>query len=181
MLRRVHLRQMRDTWPFIIVLFAGILMFLADYYEFQNAFARELVLALISLGKSIWFVGFVIRRIRASAENEVLFHEFLAFIAIGVVLFVFSYAIDFYCLYQIRKDSFTGLPQPPDLVDDFLTFCYFSVTNFTTAGLGDVMPKTKSARFFVASELIISFFFAIFIMANLATLRESYRRTHKRD
>jgi hypothetical protein len=59
-------------------------------------------------------------------------------------------------------------------VDDFAAFCYFSVTNFTTAGLGDIVPVSNSARFFVASELVISFFFSIFVIANLALLRESF-------
>jgi len=70
--------------------------------------------------------------------------------------------------------AFRGLPSSPDLLDDFITFFYFSVTNFTTAGLGDIIPNAKSARLFVASELIIAFFFTIFVIANLALLRESF-------
>ncbi len=170
---------MQEVWPFVVVLLAGTAVFLADFYEFQNPFFRELVLTAISLVKSIWFVRFVIKRIRLSAEKEFFFHEFMAFIGIGVVLFVLSFAIDFYCLYQIRPDSFRGLPVHPDLLDDFVTFFYFSVTNFTTAGLGDVVPATKSARLFVASELIISFFFTIFVIANLTTLRESFGQHRK--
>ncbi len=165
---------MREVWPFLVVLLIGALVFLADVYELQNPFFRELVLIFISLAKSIWFIRFVVRRIRVSTEQVFYFHEFMAFIGVGVLLFVLSYAIDFYCLYQINANAFIGLSASSDLLDDFITFFYFSVTNFTTAGLGDVLPATKSARLFVASELIISFFFTIFVISNLALLRESF-------
>lgn len=172
---------MQEAWPFVVVLLAGTTVFLADYYELQNPFFREVILTLISLAKSIWFVRFVIRRIRVSAVKEFFFPEFLAFIGVGVLLFVLSYAIDFYCLYQIRPDAFRGLPAAPNLLDDFITFFYFSVTNFTTAGLGDILPSTQSARLFVASELIIAFFFTIFVIANLSALRDSYsKRRHNK-
>jgi len=178
MLRKVHFKHMKEAWPFLVILLAGTLVFLADFYEFQNPFLRELVLSIISLAKSIWFIRFVVQRIRISTQKQFYFHEFAAFIGISVLLFVLSFAIDFYCLYQINPDSFRGLPAKPDLFDDFISFFYFSVTNFTTAGLGDIVPNAKSARLFVASELIISFFFTIFVIANLALLRESF--TQKR-
>ncbi len=176
MLKRVHINHMQEAWPFIVVLSAGVMVFFLDFYEMAVPMAREIVLAVVSILKSIWFLHFVVRRIRESTEHEFYFHEFMAFIGISVVLFIFSYAIDFYCLYQIRPDAFRGLPAKPDLLDDFITFFYFSVTNFTTAGLGDIIPNTASARTFVFSELIISFFFTIFIIANLSMLRESFAR-----
>lgn len=176
MLQKKHLNQIQEVVPFVLVVILGAVVFLADMYELENPFFRELVLSGISVGKSVWFVWFVVRRIRMSTERDFYFHEFMAFIGLSVLLYVLSYAIDFYCLYQIRPDSFAGLPMPPDLVDDFLTFFYFSVTNFTTAGLGDVLPRTVSARLFVSLELMISFFFTIFVVANLAMLRESFAR-----
>jgi hypothetical protein len=41
--------------------------------------------------------------------------------------------------------------------------------------LGDIVPNSASARIFTASELTISFFFTIFIIANLGTLRDSFK------
>lgn len=162
--------------PFLVVLVAGVLIFIADYHELAHPLVREIVLSLTSLAKSVWFLRFVIRRIRHSANEEFYFHEFIVFIALSTLLFVLSYAIDFYCLYQIRPDAFQGLPAEKDLLADFVAFFYFSVTNFTTAGLGDIVPATTSARFFIASELIISFFFTILILANLGALRDSFAR-----
>lgn len=176
MLRRTLLKQMWEARPFVAVLLAGIVVFLADFRELSSPIVREMVLVAISLTKSVWFVRFVIRRIRISTQHEFYFHEFMAFIGMSIVLFILSYAIDFFCVYQINPHSFLGLANPPNLLDDFLTFFYFSVTNFTTAGLGDVLPNSASARVFTAAELIISFFFTIFIISNLAMLRESFIR-----
>jgi voltage-gated potassium channel len=167
---------MRAVWPFVLVLIIGILVFLMDLYSVARPLGREVVLIIVSLAKSVWFVRFVIRRIRNSTQHEFYFDEFMAFIGLSIILFALSYAIDFYCLYQIRPDAFLGLSARHDLLDDFISFFYFSITNFTTAGLGDILPNTASARIFIASELIISFFFTIFILANLAMLRESFAR-----
>ncbi|MEZ4893272.1 MAG: DUF1345 domain-containing protein [Saprospiraceae bacterium] len=157
-----------------MVLLIGIGVFWADYSELSSPLIRELVLVALSLAKSVWFVSFVIRRIRLSTQFEFYFHEFMIFIGMSIVLFIISYAIDFYCLYQINPDSFHGLTQPANLTNDFLSFFYYSVTTFTTAGLGDIVPASASARLFTSAELIISFFFTIFIIANLAILRESF-------
>jgi Ion channel len=162
MLRKIHLKQMWEARPL------GVVLLIA------SAYYREMVLVLVSIVKSVWFVRFVIRRIRRSTQQEFFFHEFMAFIGMSIVLFILSYAIDYYCLFQISADSFRGMPPSPNLLDDFLTFFYFSVTTFTTAGLGDIVPNCASARIFTASELTISFFFTIFIIANLSVLRESY-------
>lgn len=174
LLRKQHFRQMREVWPFVLVLLSGTLIFLADMYELENPLFRETVLIGVSLAKSVWFLWFVVRRIRKDAVQSFHFQEFMLFIGLSVLLYVLSYAIDFYCLYQIRPDAFQGLPAQPDLLDDFITFFYFSVTNFTTAGLGDVVPRVVSARLFVSLELIVSFFFSIFVIANLAMLREAF-------
>lgn len=179
MLSRMHLNYLREAWPFVIVLLIGTFIFLADFYEVANPFAREVVLLLVSITKSAWFVRFVVRRIQASVEHEFYFHEFILFIGIGILLFILSYAIDYYCLYQIRSDAFRGLPPEPNLLLDFGTFLYFSITNFTTAGLGDILPNITTARIFVAFELIISFFFTILIITNIVTLRESFARKNK--
>lgn len=176
MLRKIHLKQMWEAWPFAAVLLVGTIVFLADYQEVASPHYREWVLVAISMVKSIWFVRFVIRRIRLTTTQAFYFHEFMAFIGMSIVLFILSYSIDYYCLYQISPGAFHGLSGSPDLLDDFLTFFYFSVTTFTTAGLGDIVPNSASARIFTASELTISFFFTIFIIANLSTLRDSFKQ-----
>ncbi|MFM9949174.1 MAG: ion channel [Saprospiraceae bacterium] len=61
-------------------------------------------------------------------------------------------------------------------IRETLPFAGILITNFTTTGMDDIVPQTPSARIFISSELIISFFFTIFIIANLAMLRDSYTR-----
>jgi Ion channel len=174
MLRATHLRQIWQVWPFLIVLLAGVLVYWADYVEVSSAATREMVLLAVSLTKSLWFIRFVILQIRASTHQTFYFHEFMVFIGTSVLLFILSFAIDYYCLLQISPNAFRGFESEPHLTQDFLTCIYFSVTTFTTAGLGDIVPNSSTARSFTTFELIISFFFTIFIIANLAVLRESF-------
>jgi len=114
--------------------------------------------------------------IRMSTEREFYFHEFMTFTGASIVLFILSFAIDFYCLYEIRPDAFSGINAAGSWLNHFVTFSYFSITNFTTTGMGDIALQTASARIFISSELIISFFFTIFIIANLSMLRDSYAK-----
>ena len=176
MIKKAHLRHIREALPFAGILIAGMLIFLVDFYELTQPFTREVILTLVSLTKSIWFVRFVVLRIRMTTEREFYFHEFMAFIGASIVLFILSFAIDFYCLYEIRPDAFSGISPDGSWINHFITFAYFSITNFTTTGMGDIVPQTTSARIFISAELVISFFFTIFIIANLSMLRESYAR-----
>src|SRR5690349_6575744 len=110
MLRKTHLKLMWEAWPFAAILLAGLLVFIADYREFSSPESRVAVLLIVSLAKSVWFVWFVIRRIRLSTSHEFFFHEFMVFICANILLFVLSYAIDFFCLFQINPHAFSGLP-----------------------------------------------------------------------
>ncbi len=58
MSKKAHLNHLQEALPFAGVLFAGTLIFLVDYYELSKPFVREIILTLISMTKSVWFVRF---------------------------------------------------------------------------------------------------------------------------
>jgi len=169
----------RTTFKFGVVIVLGFLVFLLDYWEITNPFFNELALLVISVSKSGYFIWFTLSNIQDTAHRDFYFHEFVPFLVMSVLLIILSFGVDYYCLFRINENAFSGeLPQG-HVLETATTFLYFSVTNFTTAGLGDIAPKTASARIFVMLELIIGFFFTILVIANITQIRESFSRKAK--
>lgn len=169
----------RTTLQFGVVIVLGFLVFLLDYWEIANPIVNEMVLFVISVSKSGYFIWFTLSSIQSTAHREFFFHEFVPFVVMSVLLIILSFGVDYYCLFRINENAFSGeIPEGYEL-ETAITFLYFSVTNFTTAGLGDIVPKTVSARVFVMLELIIGFFFTILVIANITQIRESFSRKTK--
>src|SRR5262249_48036020 len=53
---------------------------------------------------------------------------------------------------------------------------YFSVVAITTTGFGDIVPKSDTARWFVAGELLFGFFYTVLFFSVLAALAVVRRR-----
>lgn len=86
-----------------------------------------------------------------------------AFIPFSVALWVmiFYYASVYNWIYRLDPSSFSGeFGERP--LDQIVSFIYFSITTFSTAGMGDLAPLTKTARILVAQQIL--FFVFIFTM-----------------
>ena len=158
----------------IVVILLGVIIFLLDYYEQIGPLANEITLFLLTIGKSAYFIFLTFRRIRKTLETEFFYHEFLSFIVYYVLLIILSFAVDFYCLYRIDATAFQGIQQRQTILDEFVTFAYFSIATFTTVGFGDIFPRSTSAQIFVSAEVMLAFFFNILIIANIIQIRESF-------
>lgn len=165
--------MLKNTIQPILVIALGTVIFLLDYYEKISPFANEIVLFLLSVGKSGYFIFVTFSRIKKTLETEFFYHEFLSFIIYNILLIIFSYAVDYYCLFRIDATAFQGIMEHQSILKEFVTFVYFSITTFTSVGLGDIFPHSSSARIFVSSEALLAFFFNILIIANVMHLRES--------
>lgn len=173
--------QPTTTYKYLTVIGLGFIVFMLDYLELVNPVVREVVLFIVSAGKSAYFIWFTFSNIRATSHHEFYFHEIVPFVALSVLLIILSFGLDYYCLYQINPKAFSGDFGPDNLLDTLVTFLYFSVTTFTTAGLGEITPHTISARILVMLELFIAFFFTILVIANIAQLRESFSQKSKNN
>lgn len=157
----------------ILVILIGAVVFLLDYYERISPLANEMALFLLTISKSAYFVFLTFQRIRRTLDADFFYHEFLSFIVYHVLLIILSFAVDFYCLHRIDDSAFFGIQQRPTILDEFITFIYFSVATFTTVGFGDILPRSTSAQVFVSAEVMLAFFFNILIIANIIHIRES--------
>lgn len=165
---------------YLVVIGLGLIIFFLDYLESANPVVDEVLLFCISVSKSSYFIWYTFTNIRATAHHEFYFHEFVPFAVLSIVLIILSFGLDYFCLYQINPEAFSGDVESSTLVGSFLTFLYFSVTTFTTAGFGDIVPNSLSARIFVMMELFIAFFFTILVIANIAQIRESFAQKLKK-
>lgn len=168
-----NLLMLKYTLQPILALAIGAIIFLLDYYEEVSPGVNEVVLFLLCISKSAYFIYVTFSRIKKTLETEFFYHEFLSFIIYNVLLIILSYAIDYYCLYRIDETAFRGTANAGTIVSQFITFSYFSIATFTTVGFGDIFPVSTSARIFVSTEVLLAFFFNILIIANVVHLRES--------
>ena len=173
---KFSVQSLRHIYRYSGVIILGIVIFFLDYYELTNPIVNEFVLFSISILKAGYFIYFVVTQIRESAHREFHFQDILTIVAPGILVIILSFAIDYYCLFRIRPDAFTGFISKPTIIAEFVSSFYFSISVFTTAGFGDIYPKSTSAQVFVSTELLIAFLFTILIISNIAHIRESYRK-----
>ena len=166
--------HVKSTYKYLIIILFGISIFLLDYFELANRNGSEIILSVISLLKAGYFIYFVFRTIKETAHKEFDFHEFMAFVVVSILLVILSYAIDYYCLFRIDAHAFAGLIPKQNILTEFISFFYYSISVFTTAGFGDIKQNSTSAQIFVSTELMIAFFFTILVIANIGHIRNSF-------
>ena len=157
---------------FMAFIAGGLLLFLFDAYELGSPLLNSGLLVLMTLGKLTYFISSILRWIRKSGQEAIYRRHLLTFLLVSVLLIISSYAIDYYCLERIRPDSFHLPFGQQDLVGQLLTFFYFSAGRFTTAGGSEVYPTAGLAQAYVGSEILLSYFTTVLIIANLSLLQD---------
>ncbi len=167
------MRYLKETAPFIIVICLGVGIFLIDLFEFSSVSARIGILLPISIFKAAYFLWLLMSRLKRTAGQEFFFFQFANFIALSVFLVMISFSMDYYCLHRIDETAFKGVNPDLSIGGAFLTFFYFSVSTFTTAGLGDITPNGPVAQIMVALQLSIGWLTTVLIIGNIVHLRDA--------
>ncbi len=173
------MRYVKETAPFAWVILVGVAIFLLDLFEFSNESARKGILVSIVLFKSGYFIWLLITRLKRTAGQHFFFDQFARFIALSVLLAVVSFALDYYCLFRIDESAFRGVSAEVSAGSELLTYFYFSVSTFTTAGLGDITPVGKVAQSLVALQLAIGWLTTVLVIGNVVHLRESFTKNDR--
>ncbi|MGI4867350.1 MAG: ion channel [Janthinobacterium lividum] len=161
----------RATLLFISFIFGGLLLFVFDFYELNSPEVNTMLLLLLMLAKVAYFISATLRWIRKTVVSTYHLVHLTSFLGLHVLLIVLSFAIDYYCLYRIYPTSFS-LPfgqQAP--WEQMLTFLYFSLGKFTTAGGGEMHPASAVAQGCVMAEMIVSYFTTVLVIANVGHLQ----------
>ena len=164
----------RATLLFVGIILGGLLLFSFDFYELNSPKVNTLLLMILLLVKVVYFVLAILRWIRKSVVSSYHLTYLTGFLVLHVLLVVLSFGIDYYCLYRISPAAF-NLPvgqQTP--WEQLLTFLYFSLGKFTTAGGGELHPVTAVAQGCVMAEMAVSYFTTVLIIANVSHLQHLF-------
>jgi hypothetical protein len=164
-----------------VVLFAAAAAFLGG----RAALGADAATALSS-GVAIWagcktlyYFAETLRHLVDATATDLPYHRFLVLVAYNMSQITLSYAIDFYCLYNIDPTSLRGIE--PELTGGALMFeCfYFSVLNFSFFGYGDITPAHIPGKVVMLLEVVTAFSTVIFLLSDFVSMKESMRRKRK--
>lgn len=100
-------------------------------------------------------VSFCISRIVTDPKTHV--HSFVYPIGGALASVILLFTSEYLLLYRFFPSSFKG-DVGDNLITQFLSFLYFSITTIATANLGDILPDSLTARALIATEIAFNLF-----------------------
>ncbi|HKC69796.1 MAG TPA: ion transporter [Bacteroidia bacterium] len=163
----------------LVILF-GILIFYLDTLEFNCAYNKGLIL-FFSLFKTAFFLTTGFKKIMQFTKLDLGYHQFLVFISIYTLMIIFSFMVDFLCLYQIDRVSFTGIPYKAGFWERVFNFFYYSFLMFSNIGMATIIPETIVAKSITMFEVILSFVTIILFLSDFIGLKKSLTNYFKKN
>jgi hypothetical protein len=164
---------------FTIILF-GVIIFFIDDREISNIEQTKIFIAFISFLKTIYFIIFNYKNILSVSKNDTPYYTFLVFICINVMLIIFSFAVDYTCLYWIDPTSFSNIREPISLSRMFFEFIYISILSYTNFGFAESLSLSGFAKLIIIFQDVIAYAMTIFILADFVSLKESLKENFLR-
>jgi hypothetical protein len=174
----MHFPIVRAAALFVGIILGGVLLFVFDFYELNSPGVNTGLLLGMTALKVLYFLGATLHWIRRTVSSAYHLRYLMGFLVLQVLLIVLSFAIDYYCLYRINPASFL-LPADQlghGIAAELLTFLYFSLGKYTTAGGGEMHPATPAAQVCAMGEMVVSYFTTVLIIANVGYLQTLFSR-----
>jgi hypothetical protein len=132
--------------------------------------------AVWATAKTLYYFAETLRHLLDATATDLAYHRFLVLIAYNMAQITLSYAMDFYCLYQIDPRNLSGID--PTIGGAALLFeCfYFSVLNFSFFGYGDIIPASVPGKIVMLLEVVTAFSTVIFLLSDFVSMKESMRK-----
>ncbi|AFK04780.1 ion transport 2 domain protein [Emticicia oligotrophica DSM 17448] len=159
------------------ILFAVAYLFKVVYVQqFFSVHTLIIFITLWAFLKSIYFVFENSIHLLVATSQDIAYHKFLFLMTYNIGQMTLSFAVDFFCLYEVDKNSFIGVAPEFSKLEEAFEFFYFSVLNFTFFGYGDLMPNTIATKIVLLMEVIIAFLTIIFILSDFISMKDSLRK-----
>lgn len=158
---------------YVAIIALGAIIFNLDDREILDPLVNTYFLFVIAFGKNLFFIFQSLKKITHVVNKNVAYFRFLIFMSINILTIIFSFAVDFFCLYQIDHSHFQGLPPDLNEMELLFEFFYLSMLGFNNLGFYDVIPSSLAAKTIVMGEIMIYYFTIILILSDFVSLRDS--------
>jgi hypothetical protein len=160
----------------LAIIMIGLAIFCFEYLEFANLFCEKLILILMAVGKSYYFIEHSFKKIEEASVKNLTYNKFLVIILTNILLIVVSFAVDYACLQEIDPLSFSGLSSSHSLDGVVFDLSYFSMLSFTSVAYGDIVPVTKAAKMLTLLQVGVAYITTIIIISNFVQIKESIEK-----
>ena len=161
---------------FITIIITGLLYFLI--LKDCNKIILYALVLFLSAGKTIYFCRSVFNKLIALTQT-IKYLNFLGFVALNILFLVISFSLDYFLIYTIDPNSFSGVENVQNNYEAYFKMFYLSFLLFTNMGVANVVPVAIPAECLVVFEAITSFATIIFILSDFGTLKDSLNKYRK--
>jgi hypothetical protein len=164
---------------FLAILMLGIFMYFVEQTNIDKLILYAFIF-LVAIAKLFYFIRSNYTKLVRFSKINISYFGFLLFVAVNILLMVFSFGIDYFSIFIIDHNSFSGVEDATTIPQQLFKFFYLSFLLFTNMGVANVVPATTPAEFMVMFEAIISFITIIFVLSDFANLKASLNKIGKR-
>lgn len=169
-------KLVRPLVIFMVILLTGFMVLLFVQREVRDVYFDELIIMVFACGKTVFGMFEMFRRIARTSDHDLDQQHLFAMISLYALLFVASFALDNLALLEVDPTALSGVGLAGSLWHRAVDMVYYSMSTFTTAGFGDILPVSTSVRVLAMGELMLAFFLTVLVIANFSSLREHFRK-----
>ena len=175
---QIHMQfhLVRAAVPFAALLLGSSLLYLFNLIKFDSPGVDTGLVLLMTVVKVACFLFATLHWIQQTVSSSFHRQYLMSFLVLQVLLIVFSFALDYYYLYQINSAAFHLPADRKSHGELLLTFLYFSLGKYTTAGVGDIHPTSPAAQICAMGEMVVSYFTTVLLIANVSYLQALFSR-----
>ena len=161
-----------------VIIFLGWFIIYIDKAFFVTPLYAEIIIPSIAFLKILFFIYQSYYIVIQVIEHNVLYHKFLGITTINIFFIVCSFAVDYFCIYQVNPLSFEGINPKFTTGEIIFEAFYFSVLNYTNFGYGAIIPLTIAAKSLVIMEDLVSFMTILYVLTDFVTLKQSIEESN---
>lgn len=158
---------------YTLIIGLGAVIFFLNEYHVLDPITTTWLIFILALIKNIFFILQSLRKIFHVVNKNVAYFRFLMFMTFNVLTIIFSFSVDYFCLYHIDDSHFTGVPTGLNPAELIFEFFYLSMLGFNNLGFYDVIPISLPAKLLVMGEIMLYYFSIILILSDFVSLRDS--------
>ncbi len=165
--------------PLEILFIVGVAYGVLSFHQSHTDSSRFLIWVVVgvALFKTGYYFCESLWHLLEAAAMDLPYHRFLMLMAYNMTEVTLSFAVDFYCLNRLDKESFSGIDETLEGFPLMFECFYFSVLNFSFFGYGDITPSHIPAKMVMLMEVITAFSTVIFLLSDFVSMKDSMRKS----